>query len=142
MLMKWDTDMEKTYQLRFYTPGYDESKEGDVFGCASFGLCDEKDWFASDQAVCLTYGNEIKGILINSSLEEARGQIVAIPNKADVKAGIVLFGNCGGENGFMKFLSVQKTERFWFGIPQGKMLLKECVFFIPARMRLFLDVPA
>jgi hypothetical protein len=102
--------MEKSYQLRFYTPAYEESKEGGVFGCASFGVCNEKKWHEPAESVNLAFGKTLKGILINASLAEAREQITVIPNKADVKAGIVLYGNCGRENEFTNFLCTQLPD--------------------------------
>lgn len=95
---------EKEYALSFYTAEYDESGiGGDTFGCASLGLATDAEWILPGDREIRTFPKKIRGILINGDLGTAYEEIEKV--SADVKAGIVFFGNCGGENGFMKALS-------------------------------------
>ena len=95
---------EKEYVLKFYTAEYDERAEkGDVFGCASLGLVTENEWILPDIPASRNFGMKVKGILVNDDYDNARREIDEI--RADIKGGIVFFGNCGSENDFMRYLN-------------------------------------
>ena len=82
--------------LTFFTPSaLDPSQE---FGAASFGFVGAEDPSAAN---CKQSPMEIDGTILHGSYEEI---LAALP-KGDFQAGIVLLGNAGGENEFIRTLS-------------------------------------
>jgi len=83
-------------KLSFFTPSaLDPSQE---FGAASFGFVGAEDPSAAN---CKQSPMEIDGTILHGSYEEI---LAALP-KGDFQAGIVLLGNAGGENEFIRALS-------------------------------------
>ncbi len=82
-------------KMMFYTPVY-EAVDG--FGAASFGFAGAEDETALNKKVCPL---DIKGTMITGTYEEC------INNIPDGKwqAGVVLLGNAGNENEFIKALA-------------------------------------
>ena len=64
-----------------------------AFGCASLG-------FAGSDANSMTFAPDLQGVVLSGSYEEILSSIPEGP----FQAGIVLFGNAGGENTFMRAL--------------------------------------
>ncbi|MDO4939640.1 MAG: hypothetical protein Q4E54_06740 [Lachnospiraceae bacterium] len=88
--------MEK---LVFKTPcGFD----GNAFGCASFGFADAPDPTEKGERV---FKYEVAGKIFTGRLEDLLNDIPEGSENGNRQAGIVLFGNCGGENGFIRELS-------------------------------------
>ena len=85
-------------KIAFYNPKH-VPEEG-VFGAATLGLAGMPD--AKDDAV-YEFKLQPHGIVLNGTYEEVLSQI----EDADYKAAIVLFGNAGGENLFMKQISAK-----------------------------------
>lgn len=84
--------------IRFTTPAvYDF--EG--FGCASFGFAGSPDPAVNASRV---WGNEIEGQVYQGTLEEVLAAVPQESPSGSWQAGIVLFGNCGGENEFIRKL--------------------------------------
>ena len=86
-------------KLMFYTPvcGVQDS-----FGAASFGFAGAEDETASNKAVVPF---ELDGVVVSGTYEEC---LKNIPDRK-WQAGVVLFGNAGNENTFIKALS-EKTQ--------------------------------
>ena len=66
------------------------------FGCASLG-------FAGSEEKSLTFPADLNGIVLTGSYENILANIPAGP----FQAGVVVFGNAGGENGFMRALQAK-----------------------------------
>ena len=96
--------MEKEYSICFYTPPFNEEAFENTFGCASLGLVSEDEWIPPSDGSVKMFCKKIKGIILNGSLENVTGELNVIDVQERVKAGIVLFGNCGQENEFMCLL--------------------------------------
>ena len=90
-------------KLYFYNTPFNENGI-DGYGCASLGIATEKNWYQPDEKVCIEFPVKLEGIVINDSLRNALTKIKYIDCKSAIKAGIIFFGNCGGENAFMKKL--------------------------------------
>lgn len=86
-------------KMTFYTPAYGIT--GD-FGAASFGFAGAEDETALNKVVCPF---EIEGMMLSGTYEECLNNI---PDRK-WQAGIVLFGNAGNENNFIKTLQ-EKTR--------------------------------
>lgn len=69
---------------------------GEGFGCASLGLAGVCD---NSQNKCVSYGTELESIVLTGTYDQVLAK--AAENTRKVYAAIVLFGNAGGENGFM-----------------------------------------
>ena len=69
---------------------------GNGFGCASLGLAGV---CGNDVQKSVTYPNELEGIVLTGSYESVLAEVKAVT--AAVHAAVVLFGNAGGENGFL-----------------------------------------
>lgn len=81
-------------KLYFTTTGGWVSGEG--FGCASLGLAGVCD---NSQNKAVSYGEALEGIVITGTYADVLAKVAE--NAQIVYAAIVLFGNAGGENGFM-----------------------------------------
>ena len=88
-------------KIKFYTPSYVASE--DVFGAATFGFVGAENERASN-AVELPH--QLEGDMVCGTYEECLESIEALPRK-DWQVGIVLFGNAGGENAFLRELSAR-----------------------------------
>ena len=75
------------------TGGWDLAKG---FGCASLGLAGVCD---NGQPRTVTYPAELEGIVLTGSYEGVLTDVKAVTDT--VHAAVVLFGNAGGENGFL-----------------------------------------
>ncbi len=75
------------------TGGWDLAKG---FGCASLGLAGICN---NSQQKTVAYPNELEGIILTGSYESVLDQVKAVT--ATIHAAVVLFGNAGGENGFL-----------------------------------------
>ncbi len=110
--------------IRFTTPAvYDF--EG--FGCASFGFAGSPDPAVNASRV---WGNEIEGQVYQGTLEEVLAAVPQESPSGSWQAGIVLFGNCGGENEFIRKL-YDKTGCAYTGVRQSDAVqagyrVKEC----------------
>ena len=82
-------------KLRFTTTG--SWKEGLGFGCASLGLAGTK-----DEAAEFRY--PVSGTVLTGEYETVLRQVRTLESLEDTQAAIVLFGNAGGENGFLRQL--------------------------------------
>ncbi len=80
--------------LCFTTTGAWDLAKG--FGCASLGLAGICD---NSRQQTVTYPNELDGIVLTGSYEAVLAEVKAVT--AAVHAAVVLFGNAGGENGFL-----------------------------------------
>jgi len=69
---------------------------GEGFGCASLGLAGVCD---NSQNKCVSYGTQLESIVLTGKYDEVLSKVAQSTRK--VYAAIVLFGNAGGENGFM-----------------------------------------
>ena len=96
--------MENEYSLCFFVPPFNEEELGYSFGCASLGLVSEDEWIMPSKGSNKTFCKKIKGIVLNGPLDSVAGELDFIDDRDRVKAGIVLFGNCGRENEFMSLL--------------------------------------
>ena len=85
-------------KMIFYTPVYGGS---DGFGAASFGFAGAEDENALNKVICPI---EIEGVILSGTYEEC---LKNVPYEK-WQAGIVLLGNAGNENNFIKALS-EKT---------------------------------
>lgn len=86
-------------KLKFYTPSYGVSNS--EFGAATFGFVgaeNERDSNAKE------FPFELEGDMICGSYEECLTRVGEL-SRRDWQVGIVLFGNAGGENGFLRELS-------------------------------------
>ena len=104
-------------RIRFTTPCiYDTgcaNTGSDDFGCASFGFAGAPDPTVESERI---WNGEIKGQAFFGRMEDV---LAAVPEKCSSigddgicrswQAGIVLFGNCGGENAFIRKL-YEKTS--------------------------------
>lgn len=81
-------------KLTFYTPSHGVTEN---FGAATFGFVG-----AEDENACraVDFSRDIRGVLLTGSYEECLRHIPA----GDFKAGIVVLGNAGGENAFIRRL--------------------------------------
>ncbi len=82
-------------KMTFYTPVYGSA---DGFGAASFGFAGAEDEIALNKVVCPF---EIEGVMLSGTYEEC------LKNIPDEKwqTGVVLLGNAGNENNFIRELS-------------------------------------
>lgn len=84
-------------KLTFTTTGFWDSADG--FGCASLGLagiCDN----SVRQAV--SYPVELEGTVLTGSYDDILAQVSNM--RSEIYAAIIVFGNAGGENAFMRKL--------------------------------------
>ena len=91
-------------KLSFSTTGCWDLVEG--FGCASLGLpgvCDNR------ENRVVEYSDQLESYALTGSYEALLKQAADIASENDVKAAVVVFGNAGGENAFLKDL--QKIVR-------------------------------
>lgn len=86
-------------KLVFKTPCCFDGKD---FGCASFGFADAPDPAAEGMR---EFHSGISGKIFTGRLDDVLKEIPAESENGNWKAGIVLFGNCGGENIFIRKLS-------------------------------------
>lgn len=82
-------------KLRFTLPG--SWTDGEGFGCASMGLAG-----AVENAV--VWPRMINGTVLTGQYPDVLRQVEQLDNKENVQAAIVLFGNAGGENVFLRQL--------------------------------------
>lgn len=87
-----------TKRMVFSTPCIYESGE---FGCASFGFAGAPN---PNDKVKREWNYEIKGEMFTGTLEEILEDVKKESAGKTWQAGIVLFGNCGGENEFIHSL--------------------------------------
>jgi len=86
-------------KIKFTTPTIYDTEES-AFGCASFGFAGAPD---PTQAGTREWkGSELQGKLFYGKLDDVIDEIPVV--KRPWQAGIVLFGNCGGENEFIRKL--------------------------------------
>ena len=81
---------------------YDEALDG-VFGAATFGFVGAENELEPN---AIELPNELEGDMVFGSYEQCLERIEALP-KRDWQVGIVLFGNAGGENAFLRELSAR-----------------------------------
>jgi len=86
-------------KIKFYTPSYEVSD--DVFGAATFGFVGAEN---EREPNAVELPHELEGDMVCGSYEECLKKIEALP-KREWQVGIVLFGNAGGENAFLRELS-------------------------------------
>lgn len=86
-------------KVKFYTPAYGVPE--DSFGAASFGFVGAENECEAN-AIQLPF--ELEGNTVCGSYEECMTKIRALDRKA-WQVGIVLFGNAGGENAFLRELA-------------------------------------
>lgn len=86
-------------KLTFYTPSY---KDAENFGGATFGFAGMEDELLT---IACTFGKDINGVTLTGSYEDI---LNAVSNDT-WQAGIVLLGNAGGENEFIRALA-EKTK--------------------------------
>ena len=84
-------------KLTFTTTGCWDNATG--FGCASLGL---PGLCANDIPMVATYENDLKGTILTGSYEQMLSAATDV--SATVYAAIVVFGNAGGENEFLRKL--------------------------------------
>ena len=96
--------MEQEYILSFFTPALDESTLADRIGCAVQGFAAASEWARPEEKNSVDFPKKLRGIVVTGSLEEAERRLNLPDCPQNVLAGIVFFGNCGGENAFMDFL--------------------------------------
>lgn len=82
-------------KIRFYTPAYGVSEE---FGAATLGFAGYENEELSHSVLCPA---DLNGEVICGSYEDCLRQV----HDGDWKVGIVLMGNAGGENAFVRTLS-------------------------------------
>ena len=82
-------------KLRFYTPSYEEVAG---FGGASFGFAGTED---ENLTITRFFGEDINGTVLCGSYENV---LKTVPN-GEWQAGIVLLGNAGNENEFVRALA-------------------------------------
>lgn len=91
--------------IRFTTPCIFNKNQTETFGCASFGFAGAPDPSAENTRDLPT---EIKGQAffgkLDAVLESIPGKCLLNGRESSWQAGIVLFGNCGGENEFIHAL--------------------------------------
>lgn len=85
--------------LSFTTTGCWDLAEG--FGCASLGLAGICDNSASR---VVTYEKELEATALTGTYKDILTKLEAMPEDMQIHAAIVVFGNAGGENGFMRQL--------------------------------------
>lgn len=96
---------KECYTIKFFTPPYREETEGHAFGACSLGMAFEADWAAPETPACAEFFTGLEGYLLNGRLETVKNQLAAMGNeRSQIKAGIILFGNCGGEDKFVEFV--------------------------------------
>lgn len=101
------------YKIRFFTPAYREETSGEAFGACSLGMAFEEKFIEPVTPVCAEFFTDLEGYLLCGRLETVRNELATLGEKADqIKAGIILFGNCGGEDKFVEL--VRKTLK---GVP-------------------------
>lgn len=76
------------------------------------GFADENVWVCAGKNESLEFPARIEGHLIYGTQKEAMGQARGFFENAQIKAGIVFLGNCGGEDAFVKEL-----RSFFPGVP-------------------------
>lgn len=92
----------RKHKIVFFTP--DNKVTGEFFGAATFGIAgDEFGDIYADDNISLPY--ELEGIKSTGDYEFVLDQAESIKEKYKIKIAIVLTGNAGGENGFLKNLS-------------------------------------
>ena len=84
-------------KMMFYTPEYGVVEN--VFGAATFGFVGAEDETCGK---AMAFPEDVQGMLIHGSYEECLQQI---PEGRSWQAGIVLLGNAGGENEFIRGLA-------------------------------------
>lgn len=82
--------------IKFYTPAL--GIEEDAFGCATFGFVGQEN---ERMPGAVSFVTDVKGFLARGSYEDCLAQIPERP----WQAGIVLLGNAGDENTFIRRLS-------------------------------------
>lgn len=87
-------------KIQFFTPAYGVSK--DAFSGATFGFVGQENEY---QPAAIAWPDDIEGTVIHGSYQECLDRL---PNR-NWKAGIVLLGNAGNENEFIRALS-EKTQ--------------------------------
>ncbi|MBO4979255.1 MAG: hypothetical protein J6D16_02485 [Clostridia bacterium] len=85
-------------KLEFFTPSY--GVPADSFGAATFGFVGAENERA---AASIALPNDLWGDMLAGSYEECLAKLDRLPKKA-WQVGIVLFGNAGGENAFLREL--------------------------------------
>ena len=96
---------KKNYKVRFFTPAFREETSGEAFGACSLGIAFEEDYIEPVTPVCAEFFTDLEGYLLCGRLETVRNELAAVGEEASqIKAGIILFGNCGGENGFVNYV--------------------------------------
>lgn len=82
-------------ELKFTTTG--TWTDGAYFGCASLGL-------AGTDADTAVFKHPVEGTVLTGTYEAVLQQVEKLENLEQVQAAIVLFGNAGGENEFLRQL--------------------------------------
>lgn len=85
--------------LSFTTTGCWDLAEG--FGCASLGLAGICDNHVNR---VITYDQPLESIVLSGSYEQILEKVRLLDNLADVQAAVVVFGNAGKENRFLRDL--------------------------------------
>ena len=88
-------------KIKFYTPSYEGAD--DVFGAATFGFVGAENEREPNAVELL---HELEGDMVCGTYEDCLKKIEALP-KREWQVGIVLFGNAGGENAFLRELSAR-----------------------------------
>ncbi len=99
---------KRIHTVKFFTPSYREDPEWDTFGACSLGMALEEEWIVPETPYCKEFFTSLEGYVFCGRLETVRNELAAMEyKKSHIKAGIILFGNCGGEDKFVDF--VRKT---------------------------------
>ncbi len=99
--------IEKEIELTFFTTGQNENIFRHTFGSTTLGFCCNDRWIDSNTPDYYRFPYKIEGIIINDSLEGAYLQLDKLLKDEvykRVKGAVILFGNCGNENTFMKYI--------------------------------------
>lgn len=92
----------RKHDIGFFTPN--ERIDKSFFGAATFGIAHQEfDEIYSRQSIFLPY--PIEGIKITGSYKDVLKDVRCAAKHNHISAAIVLFGNAGGENDFIKTLS-------------------------------------
>ncbi|WP_066687572.1 hypothetical protein [Christensenella intestinihominis] len=95
----------KENRIIFYNTGYDETRSGAEFGCATLGFTSERGWVEPQEGAALELPYRVKGAVFHGNMEPTIQNIKAYARGGKaVKGGILFLGNCGGEEAFIEQL--------------------------------------
>lgn len=94
------------WKISFWTPGNMPKDDGRTFGCASYGICANKNWINPEESAVAIWEHQPEGIVLSGTYNDILEALKSIEVKP--KAAIALFSKTTGIEDFIESFSIIK----------------------------------